>query len=139
MSEYCHHCGTHISEDTEKLCPACVSKPDTVRREEIDEFAEALKKNARPVWFVDGKPTFSGLNGAALASVLRWESENHQTVHQEDRERKAILAMAADTIDSLIDLRRNHLDKIRRARERYVLKEKGVDTAGAMYAILLEE
>ena len=42
MSEYCHHCGTTISEDIATLCPLCASRPATVRREEIDEFAAKL-------------------------------------------------------------------------------------------------
>jgi len=42
MSEYCHHCGTTISEDIATLCPLCASKPATLRREEIDEFAAKL-------------------------------------------------------------------------------------------------
>lgn len=87
MSEYCHHCGTTISEDIATLCPLCASKPATLRREEIDEFAAKLTSGSLPVYMVDGKPMYSGLNGAALSDTLRAVSEAHQTVHQEDRER----------------------------------------------------
>ena len=48
MSEYCHHCGTTISEDIATLCPLCASKPDSLRREEIDEFAAKLKTMKKP-------------------------------------------------------------------------------------------
>jgi len=88
---------------------------------------------------IDGKPMYSGLNGAALASTLRAVSESHQTVHQEDRELKALLAMAADAIDALIHQRRDHLNKIQSARLRYIHKERGVDTAEAMYRLLVAD
>lgn len=58
MSEYCHHCGTTISEDIATLCPLCASKPDSLRREEIDEFAAKLKTGAIPAQIVDGKPMY---------------------------------------------------------------------------------
>lgn len=139
MSEYCHHCGTTISEDIATLCPLCASKPATLRREEIDEFAAKLTSGSLPVYMVDGKPMYSGLNGAALADTLRAVSEAHQTVHQEDRERKALFAMAADAIDALIHQRRDHLNKIQSARLRYVHKIKGEDTAEAMYRLLVAD
>jgi uncharacterized membrane protein YqiK len=139
MSEYCYHCGTTISEDIAALCPLCALKPNTVRQEEIDEFASKLKTGAIPAQIVDGKPMYSGLNGAALASTLRAVSEGHQTVHQEDRERKALFAMAADAIDALIRQRRDHLNKIQSARLRYVHKVKGEDTAEAMYRLLVAD
>lgn len=100
MSEYCHHCGTTISEDIATLCPLCASKPDSLRREEIDEFAAKLKTGAIPAQIVDGKPMYSGLNGAALASTLRAVSESHQTVYREDRERKALFADESNTANS---------------------------------------
>ena len=53
MSEYCHHCGTTISEDIATLCPLCASKPATLRREEIDEFAAKLTSGSLPVYMVD--------------------------------------------------------------------------------------
>ena len=56
MSEYCHHCGTTISEDIATLCPLCASKPDSLRREEIDEFAAKLKTGAIPAQIVNGRP-----------------------------------------------------------------------------------
>ena len=49
MSEYCHHCGTTISEDIATLCPLCASKPDSLRREEIDEFAAWEKNFVKPI------------------------------------------------------------------------------------------
>ncbi len=44
MSEYCHHCGTTISEDIATLCPLCASKPATLRREEIEAWAQYKRK-----------------------------------------------------------------------------------------------